>query len=170
MAGCGRIAVTAYIGLGSNLGSRRAAIRTALELLGAPQESSFLKVITVSSLIETDAVGGPPGQRRYVNGAAEILTTLGPEQLLERAMSVERALGRVRDGTEEKWGPRTIDIDILLYGEETVKTPELTVPHPRMHERAFVLEPLCEIAPEVYHPVLGLTVHRMLEAIRERKA
>ncbi|MGH2649981.1 MAG: 2-amino-4-hydroxy-6-hydroxymethyldihydropteridine diphosphokinase, partial [Actinomycetota bacterium] len=125
---------TAYLGLGSNLGDRLANLQRAVELLAA---QPGLKVVRSSRVYETDPVGGPP-QPDYLNAVVEVETSVSPRELLNVCMEVERGFGRVRD---ERWGPRTIDIDVLTYDEEEVDDPDLTVPHPRMHERGFVLVP-----------------------------
>ena len=137
----------AYIGLGSNLGDREATLREALRRLGAVDG---IAVVAVSSFRETDPVG-KVDQPRFVNAAAELQTSLRPHDLLDRLLEVERALGRDR-AREERWGPRTVDLDLLLYGDETVEEPGLEVPHPRLAERAFVLEPLLELDPELRLP------------------
>ena len=137
----------AYVGLGSNLGEREASLREALERLGRLEG---IEVVAVSSFRETDPVG-VIDQPRFVNAAASLETTLGPRELLDRLLEVERSLGRDRS-REERWGPRTIDLDLLLYGDEIVDEPGLEVPHPRLAERAFVLEPLLELDPELRLP------------------
>src|SRR5690242_16631519 len=137
--------VTAYIGLGSNLGDRRDSLERAVSAL---RQTPGVRVVRVSSFYETEPVGGPPGQPMFLNAAAELATDLGPEALLQVLLDVEQALGRVRS---EHWGPRTIDLDSLLYGDLALSGPRLTVPHPRMHERRFVLQPLAEIAPQAVH-------------------
>jgi 2-amino-4-hydroxy-6-hydroxymethyldihydropteridine diphosphokinase len=138
-----------YVGLGANLGDREQTIHAALERLGA---EDGVEVLRVSSLRETDPVGYED-QPRFLNGAAELETTLPPRALLELLLAVERELGRRRDGP--RWGPRVIDLDLLLYGQEIVDEPGLRVPHPRLAERRFVLEPLAELDPELSVPGLG---------------
>ena len=140
---------TAYIGIGSNLGERESTIRDALELLAADPE---LEVEAVSSIRETDPVG-VVDQPRFLNAAIRLATDLAPYPLLERLLAVEQQLGRVRTG--ERYGPRTIDLDLLLYGDEIVDEPGLRVPHPRLAERRFVLEPLAELDPGLVVPGLG---------------
>jgi 2-amino-4-hydroxy-6-hydroxymethyldihydropteridine diphosphokinase len=133
----------AYVGLGSNLGDREATIRAAVAALPG--------VVAVSKLRETEPVG-VTGQPAFLNGAARLETELSPRELLDAMLEVERGLGRER---RERWGPRTIDLDLLLYGDETVDEPGLTVPHPSLHERRFVLEPLAELDPELVVPGRG---------------
>ena len=128
----------AYLGLGSNLGDREKNIQEALALL----EQNSVRILKKSSLIETDPVGGPP-QEKFLNGAAKIETKFSPEELLKTINRIEEQLGRIR---KEKDGPRTIDIDILTYDQIQIQTPTLTIPHPRMQERDFVLIPLKEIS------------------------
>jgi 2-amino-4-hydroxy-6-hydroxymethyldihydropteridine diphosphokinase len=149
----GRPAV--FLGLGSNLGDREGSIESAL----AGLEARGFHVAARSSLYLTEPVGGPP-QGWFVNAVAQGDTALEPETLLEECLAVERDLGRVRS---VKDGPRIVDLDLLLYGDLVLQTPELRVPHPRLHERRFVLVPLAEIAPGAWHPVLRLTAAEMLE-------
>ncbi|MGH3077813.1 MAG: 2-amino-4-hydroxy-6-hydroxymethyldihydropteridine diphosphokinase [Gaiellaceae bacterium] len=140
----------AYVGLGANLGERQKTLRRALELLGA---EDGIEVVAVSELRETDPVG-VEDQPRFLNGAAALETTLGARELLDVLLRVERALGRVRDGTR-RWGPRTIDLDLLLYDDDVVDEPGLRVPHPRLYERRFALEPLADLDAELEIPGRG---------------
>jgi 2-amino-4-hydroxy-6-hydroxymethyldihydropteridine diphosphokinase len=139
----------AFIGIGANLGDRETTIRRALALLaGRPG----VNVVAVSSLRETDPVGFAD-QPRFLNGAAAVETELEPRALLAALLAVERELGRTRNGP--RFGPRTIDLDLLVYGGREVAEPGLTVPHPRLAERAFALEPLAELDPELEIPGRG---------------
>ena len=145
----------AFVGLGANLGDREATIARAVELLS---QAEGVEIVAVSSLRETEP-WGPVEQPPYLNGAAEVETELPPRALLEVLLGVEQALGRRRSG--ERWGPRTIDLDLLLFDEVEVDEPGLTVPHPRLHERRFALEPLAELAPDAAVPGKG-TVAQLL--------
>ena len=151
-----------YIGLGSNLGDREGNLRDALELMNAEPS---ITVRRVSSFIDTQPVGGPP-QGSYLNAVAEVETALEPRELLDALQRIERSLGRVRT---VRWGPRTIDLDIVLLGDAVVDEPGLEIPHPRMHEREFVLRPLCELAPGALHPRLRKTAAELLAALDSRK-
>ena len=136
----------AYIGLGSNLGDRSSSFSRALELLDA---EPGVRVLAVSSLRETDPVGYLD-QPRFLNAACVVETELSPRELLEHLLAIERVLGRSREAS--RFGPRTIDLDLLLYGDETIDEPGLTVPHPRLPDRPFALEPLAELDPELTLP------------------
>lgn len=154
------MSTTAYIGLGSNLGDRREYLDRALQVL---RDRPGIEVVAVSSYHETSPVGGPPGQGDYLNAAAELRTTLDPEELLRALFDIERSLGRVRS---EWHGPRTIDLDLLLYDDLVYEQPHLIIPHMHMHERFFVLEPLVEIAPGVAHPIFDCTIADLLWKLR----
>lgn len=144
------MSVRAYIGLGSNVGDRRATLDAALQRL-APRR--------VSRIVETEP-WGLADQPRFLNAVAEMETDLASEALLDRLLSVERELGRVR---AERWGPRTLDLDLLLYGDLVIRTDRLAVPHPRLAERRFVLEGLAELCPGQNVPGLGRTVRELLD-------
>jgi 2-amino-4-hydroxy-6-hydroxymethyldihydropteridine diphosphokinase len=139
----------AYIGLGTNLGDRAAMLRAAVEQLAA---ESGIEVVGVSPVHETEPVG-ITDQPRFLNAAAAVETELPPRDVLDRLLGIERRLGRTRDGP--RFGPRTIDLDLLLYGNEQIDEPGLEVPHPRLHERLFALEPLLELDPLLELPGRG---------------
>jgi len=146
------------VGLGANLGDRAATLARALELLA---ETSRIEIVAVSSFRETDPVGyldQPP----FLNAAAAIETSLGPQALLATLLEVERRLGRTREGP--RYGPRTVDLDLLLIEGVTLDEPGLTLPHPRLHERGFALEPLVELDPSIVVPGRG-TVEQLLSAL-----
>jgi 2-amino-4-hydroxy-6-hydroxymethyldihydropteridine diphosphokinase len=134
----------AFVGLGSNLGDRELNLRRALERL------EELGSVRASSFRETDPVG-VTDQPKFLNAAAELVTEIGPRRLLERLLAIERDLGRERT-REARWGPRVIDLDLLVYGNEAIDEPGLTVPHPRLADRRFVLEPLCELNEDLTLP------------------
>lgn len=140
---------TAFIALGSNLGDRLHYLAGARERLA---ETPGVVVAAASSIYETEPVGGPPGQEPFLNAVLRIETTLPPRALLESCLAIETHFGRQRT---VPWGPRSIDLDLLLYGALSIDEPDLIVPHPRLHLRTFVLVPLCEVAPELVHPTLG---------------
>ena len=135
--------------MGANLGPREVTLLRAVDLLGA---EAGIQVLEVSALRETAPVGNVD-QPEFLNGAVALETSLSARELLDALLRVERELGRVRDGT--RWGPRTIDLDLLVYGDEIVDEPGLEVPHPRLHERRFALEPLAELEPELEIPGRG---------------
>jgi 2-amino-4-hydroxy-6-hydroxymethyldihydropteridine diphosphokinase len=149
---------TAYIGLGSNMGDRTGACRRALELL-----SRAGRITAVSSLYCTEPVGYRE-QEEFINAVAEIETELPPHDLLAVCQTIENELGRVR---LVRWGPRAVDLDILLYGNTVIKMSDLLIPHPQLSLRGFVLVPLCEIAPHVVHPVLKKTIAHLLHVLKD---
>lgn len=147
----------AYVGLGANLGPREVTLLRAADLLAA---ADGVEVVAVSQLRETDPVGvveQPP----FLNGAIALDTSLSPRAVLELLLEIEEELGRVRG---ERWGPRTVDLDLLVYGDERVDEDGLHVPHPRLHERRFALEPLAELDPELVIPGLG-SVSALLDGL-----
>jgi len=148
--------ISAYLSLGSNIGNRESYLGDAIARLRA-----LGRVAAISSLYETEPVEFTD-QPWFLNCVVLLETNATPAQLLANLLAIEQEMGRVRN--QEK-GPRTIDIDILLFGETTLDSPELTIPHPAMHQRRFVLEPLAEIAPEIQHPILKETMRRLLEEL-----
>jgi len=144
----------AYVALGSNLGNRAQNMRSAIRILGESNGILIDPEIDLASLYESSPVG-VMGQGRYMNSVARIWTSLDPRRLLGILLSVESQLGRVRG---ERWGSRTLDLDLLLFDEEVIREEELLVPHPRMHERRFVLDPLAELAPDLIHPILQKSI------------
>lgn len=151
-----------FIALGSNLGDRQANYRQALERIAALPGTA---IVRQSSQYETQPLG--EALAWYLNGVIEIRTGLTAEALLDRLQAIEHALGRVRSAV--RWTSRTLDLDILLFGAELIDTPHLYIPHPELHKRRFVLEPLCEIAPNFYHPRLRRTVAELLAELDDEK-
>ena len=149
----------AHIGLGSNLGDREAYLRWAVERLERLPESRLLRT---SRWIETVPVGGPV-QGMFLNGVAQIETELQPRRLLEHLQEIEQTLGR--PAGHARWGPRVIDLDLLSYDDRILEGPDLILPHPRLHERSFVLLPLAEIAPDWKHPRTGKTARELLQTL-----
>jgi len=154
----------ACIALGSNLGDRDAHLAAGISALRRTPDTD---VIGVSGIYETDPIGPPP-QRPYLNAVVRVATGLRPEVLLAHLHAIESERGRRRTGERDR--PRTLDLDLLLFGEERIDRPDLVVPHPRLHERAFVLEPLREVAPDWRHPVLGAEIEALARRLRDPKA
>ena len=152
--------VICYLGIGSNLGDPIENCRTALREIASLKNVQDLRR---SSLYRTEPVGDKP-QDWFINGVVEVRTTFSALQLVKALQWIEQALGRERN---ERWGPRTIDIDILLYGQEIIKTQSLVVPHPEMHKRRFVLVPVNEIAPYVIHPLYGVSMKGLLDRLED---
>lgn len=146
----------AWIGIGTNQGDRKRMVRQALRLL-----SEVVRVEAVSRPRRTKP-WGVTKQPDFINLAVRVETALPPDSLLEKLLSIETALGRVR---AERWGARSIDLDLLFYGKEVINTPRLTLPHPELQRRRFVLEPLCDLDPELVHPLLGKTIRELLAAV-----
>ena len=155
---------TAYIGVGSNLGDRETNLRRAIAML---VETPGMEVRRVSAFLENPAVGGPEDAPPFLNAAVEAhVTTISPDVLMRRLLDIETAMGRIR---ANRWEPRPIDLDLLLFGDQIIGTDKLIVPHPLMHERRFVLQPLAEIAPEAYHPTLQISIRGLLENLVEKQ-
>ena len=154
----------AFIGIGSNQGDRLEQISQAIRRLS---QTPQIRVVQMASIIETQPEGGPP-QDNYFNTAIEIHTEHEPADLLRILDSIEQGLGRTRSA--ERWGPRPIDLDLLLYDDRVVHDPRLMIPHPRLHQRRFVLEPLAQLAPEVTHPILNRTIQQLLDELKSGTA
>ncbi|PLV58664.1 2-amino-4-hydroxy-6-hydroxymethyldihydropteridine pyrophosphokinase [Thermotoga sp. KOL6] len=149
------------IALGSNLGNRKANIETAIEKM----KEKGLSIEKISTIVETEPYGYV-NQPKFLNAVCLANTSLSPRGLLETLLSIEKEMGRKRT---RKWGPRIIDLDIIFYNELVVREKDLVIPHPDAHNRFFVLEPLCEIAPNFVHPVFKKTVRELLDDLRQRK-
>ena len=159
----------AAIALGSNLGESRATLERAVDLI----HTDIGPVLARSRWLETEALVHPDDPVRehpnYLNGVVVADTQLEPAELLVRLLAIERKLGRIRDPLAPPWQPREIDLDLVLLGDRVIETPELTLPHPRMHERSFVLAPLAEVRPNWRHPLLGQSVEQMLVLLNQQR-
>jgi len=158
-------AAEVFVALGSNLQERLGFLVQGVRELSWLADTT---VLAISSVYETEPVGGPRPQSFYLNAVVQIRTKLEPLELLRGMQGIERVAGRVR--TSVRAAARTLDLDLLLYGDECLETPELVIPHPRMHERSFVLEPLVELAPDLIHPRLGVSITRLAAAVGGSKA
>ncbi|MCD6527848.1 MAG: 2-amino-4-hydroxy-6-hydroxymethyldihydropteridine diphosphokinase [Desulfuromonas sp.] len=147
--------VEAYIGFGANMGHCRPTFVRARQQFA----EHGVRVLASSPLYQTAPLGGPPGQPDYLNAVIQVETRLDVEALLRLCLDLELQAGRER---LERWGPRTLDLDLLLYGDTLIDTPFLQLPHPRLHQRRFVLEPLCQLAAELVHPRLHQTIKTLL--------
>jgi 2-amino-4-hydroxy-6-hydroxymethyldihydropteridine diphosphokinase len=154
--------MTSFISLGGNLGNTREIFEQTYPLI----EKKIGSILQKSSLYQTDA-WGMTDQADFLNQVIEIETTQNPEEILTNLLAIELNFGRVRD---IKWGPRSIDLDLLLFGNQQVNTPHLTVPHPRIQDRKFILIPLVEIAPNTLHPILGKSVRELLALTTDTSA
>lgn len=152
----------AYIALGSNMGDRFEYLKKAIFLLNSHEE---IRVVNTSSIYETDPVGYTD-QDQFLNMAVQVITRLKPHELLGECLRIEEELGRKR---EIRWGPRTLDLDILLYNQENIETEKLTIPHPRMSERAFVILPLLELDPDLMLPMMEKSLESCLQSIPDRE-
>ncbi len=158
-------AVRAFVGIGSNLGDRQSHIEFATASLS---DGAGAELIAVSRVFETDPVGPAP-QGPYLNACAELRTEVSPHDLLAWLLTIENRAGRERSA-DSRWRARTLDLDLLLYGDTRLDCDSLSLPHPRLHERAFVLEPLCDLAAEFVHPSLGVSIGELAEAVRDPAA
>lgn len=153
-----------FIGIGSNVGHREGHLRVAQAEL---RQLSATRHVALSSTYETDPVG-PVDQGKFLNAVAKIETDLPPDPLLTELGRIEATAGREPESQRHHWGPRTLDLDLLLYDERSMKTDRLVVPHPHMHERWFVLKPMCDLAPNALHPTLGVTMQELLETLERQ--
>jgi 2-amino-4-hydroxy-6-hydroxymethyldihydropteridine diphosphokinase len=151
---------TAFLGLGANLGERLVTLQGARRALA---HQALLEIAATSPLYETTPVGGPPGQDLYFNAVLQVNTILSAQQLLACCRAVEDLFARSR---EQRWGARTLDIDLLLYGSLVLDEPALQLPHPRLHLRRFVLAPLADLAPQLPHPQLGNSIGQLLAQLQ----
>ena len=151
-----------FLGLGSNLGDRLANLKAARQGLADLPDTVLLKD---AGIFETVPVGGPSGQDTFYNSASVVDTSLEPPEMLKEIQAVERRVGRRRETEGVRWGPRIIDIDILLWDDQVMDYPDLVVPHPRLPQRGFALAPLAELDRDLLHPVLELTIKELLERI-----
>jgi 2-amino-4-hydroxy-6-hydroxymethyldihydropteridine diphosphokinase len=153
-----------FVGLGSNLGNRRGHYQKALELVAALPKT---RIVKRSSLYESEPIGD--AKNWYVNGVIEIETDFSPEKLLQRLQAIEQAMGRKKTPQTKKWASRKIDLDILLFDNRIIETRTLKIPHPELHKRRFVLLPLSELAPQLTHPRLGVTIVELLANLKDAK-
>ncbi len=151
--------IKAFLGLGANMGDCLATLQGARKSL---RDRPGIQVVGSAALYETIPVGGPPGQSNFLNTVLEVATTLSAEKLLADCLSIENRFGRKRLVQN---GPRTLDIDLLFFGDLVCRTPDLVLPHPRLHRRAFVLIPLCDLAPGLLHPLLGKTIRKLCDQL-----
>ena len=152
-----------FLSLGSNLGDRLTKLRAAVQALVEQGGLRINLACDVASLYETSPVGGPADQPPYLNSVLRVRTSLAPSALLAIALSIEASLGRTR---QARWEPRVIDIDLLFVGDVVIDSPALTLPHPRLHERRFVLEPLSELAADLIHPLTGVSIGALTQRLR----
>ena len=153
-----------FIGLGGNLGDRSASLGRAERAMDGLEAS---RVVAVSPVYETEPVG-PISQGRFLNAVAELDSGLNPPDLLKALLGIESDCGRRPSSRRPKGGPRTLDLDLLLYDDRVVEAPDLSLPHPQMHQRWFVLKPLCDLDPSVVHPVLNRTAGQLLADLEDR--
>jgi 2-amino-4-hydroxy-6-hydroxymethyldihydropteridine diphosphokinase len=160
------LALIAHVALGSNLGDREALLAFALRELDA---TPGVEVLALSRIYETEAVGTSP-QPRYLNAVVRIEVASSARELLDRLLAIELAAGRNRGDEVARWQSRTLDLDLLIFGDDVIDEPGLSVPHPRLHERGFVLEPLCDVSPDLVHPRLGKPIAALAEAVHDPQA